>query len=472
MKYSAILIMPVPLMVLAGCWQNAEEVPRQEASQRNITRPTPKNAVTSQQEAIEAIEKLGGHVYPSVDGIGFDDTTISDAALEHVKWFPRLKELTLNDTHISDAALEHLVGLNHLEQLNLYGTRVTGTGLRHLKGHKHLRYLNLNNTKATDTALENLEGMSALEDLGLMNTQVTDAGLKHLSQLTHLTDLDLSGTKVTDAGLVWLSKLRQLNYLSIEDTEITDAGLEHLKGLTKLERVFLDKTRVTDEGVKMLKQILPNWVVISDGKGFLSDWKKGMPIPMCVTPYYNFEGPQINVGAFSKPLSGANAETIKDVVADMKKQWDTLPIEAMYVAAIRLYDLGRKDEAVYWFHAANQRARLFLDVAKTNEIGSAEWEASQAFGAFHQLAGQWINGYAAGNLDALKTITTTVQSDSVKSVPKFAKIYPALGFIPDKSWVEKNRKAAAYFVELRDYIEKNADEIKAQRKQQGLEGKY
>ena len=77
----------------------------------------------------------------------------------------------------------------------------------------------------------------------------------------------------------------------------------------------------------------------------------------------------------------------------------------MYVAAIRLYDLGHKDEAVYWFYTAQYRARVFtsiLDKENVGTIGSEAFELKQAYASFNQLAGEYINGYAFGELPKLK----------------------------------------------------------------------
>ncbi len=213
----------------------------------------------------------------------------------------------------------------------------------------------------------------------------------------------------------------------------------------------------------------------ANAKVVSSDGKAATPIPIYVTPFYNSEGPQIDVGPFSKQLAAANADTITEVAAAMKKQWDSLPIEAMYVAAIRLYDLGQKDEAVYWFYSAQYRAKLFASIISEDNpkaSGGSAFEASAAHGAFQQLAGEYINGYAFGKLDMLKATIKTVQSEYGKTLPQFSAIYPKASFIPAGEWPNKNKEIAAGLSKLLDMIETRADEIKAQRKQNGIEGKY
>jgi len=203
--------------------------------------------------------------------------------------------------------------------------------------------------------------------------------------------------------------------------------------------------------------------------------KAATPIPIYVTPFYNSEGPQIDVGPFSKQLAAANADTITEVAAAMKKQWGTLSVESMYVTAIRLYDLGKKDEAVYWFYSAQYRARLFGSIVSEDNpksVGGNAFEASAGQGSFQHLAGEYINGYALGKLDMLKATIKTVQSEYAKTLPQFSAIYPKVSFIPAGEWSDKNKEIAAGLAKLLDMIETRADEIKAQRKQNGIEGKY
>ena len=197
-------------------------------------------------------------------------------------------------------------------------------------------------------------------------------------------------------------------------------------------------------------------------------------MPVYVTPYYDSRGPQIDVGAFSNGLSTASAGSIREVTASMKRQWNALPIEAMYVVAIRLYDFGLKDEAVYWFHSATYRARLLkLLVPRQNVggIGSAGFERIQAYLAFHQLAGEYINGYAFGDLPTLQHTLEIVKAEN-SALPRFKQIYPDLELIAEGAWAEKNQEIAAGLGKLVNYITNSADQIKATRKQNGMEGKY
>src|SRR5262249_48682975 len=115
-------------------------------------------------------------------------------------------------------------------------------------------------------------------------------------------------------------------------------------------------------------------------------------IDVYVTPYYNSKGPEISVGRFSSGLASAKETDFLTMIADMKKDWDRLAFPEIYVGAIRLYDLGYRKEAVYWFYSAQYRGRQFgvlLDQTKMGSIGSPGFELLQAQNAFYQLVGPY-----------------------------------------------------------------------------------
>lgn len=93
-------------------------------------------------------------------------------------------------------------------------------------------------------------------------------------------------------------------------------------------------------------------------------------IEVYVTPYYNSKGPVINVGPFSKGLAENGEAEFVATIAKMKQAWDHLTFPEMYVAAIRLYDLGFRNEATYWFYSAQYRGRLLASLVDREEMGS------------------------------------------------------------------------------------------------------
>jgi hypothetical protein len=116
-------------------------------------------------------------------------------------------------------------------------------------------------------------------------------------------------------------------------------------------------------------------------------------IDVYVTPYYNSKGPVVSVGRFSSGLASAKLEEFLTTIVEMKKDWDRLTFPELYVAAIRLYDMGYRKEAVYWFYSAQYRGRQFgvlLDQTKMGSIGSPGFELLHAQNAFYQLVGPYM----------------------------------------------------------------------------------
>lgn len=197
-------------------------------------------------------------------------------------------------------------------------------------------------------------------------------------------------------------------------------------------------------------------------------------MPIYITPYYDSDGLKISVGEHSKRLKDADAKSIMQLSSELKKEQNKLRAEVMNVLAIRLYDLGQKDEAVYWFYTAQYRARVFaaiLDKDKIGSIGSEAFELKQAYAAFHQLAGTYINGYAFGDLDKLeKTLKKVIVEGN--PLPKYGEIYPNVKFVAEDGWAERNKEVSKGLSSLVDFIKNNADMIREQRKKNGIDGKY
>jgi hypothetical protein len=197
-------------------------------------------------------------------------------------------------------------------------------------------------------------------------------------------------------------------------------------------------------------------------------------IEVYVTPYYDANGPTVDVGKYSKDLEGATATSIVELASRMDKVWDSLPVEAMYVMSIRLYDLGLKDDATYWFYSAQYRARLLFDLVLPESVGSMGapgFELVHALDSFFDLAGPDINGHAFGDTGKLCSILGSVKAKS-KTIPAFKSIYPSLKFIPDEYWSDRNRQIADGLDKFANDVAKRGDEIRAKRKKSGIEGKY
>ena len=93
-------------------------------------------------------------------------------------------------------------------------------------------------------------------------------------------------------------------------------------------------------------------------------------IEVYITPYYNSTGPNIEVGEFSKGLATKSEPEFVATISKMKQSWNELAYPQVYVAAIRLYDLGFRKESIYWFYSAQYRGRLFATLVNREKIGT------------------------------------------------------------------------------------------------------
>ena len=122
-------------------------------------------------------------------------------------------------------------------------------------------------------------------------------------------------------------------------------------------------------------------------------------IAVYVTPYYNNDGKggvQVAVDRALDRLLASNAAAdvlkVRDMVA--AKPAEVAP-NTLMVLASRLYDVGQRDEAVFWFYVARYRFLTLVSVLDDGRLA----EANTATRAFVELVGPAINGYAVCNLD-------------------------------------------------------------------------
>src|SRR5262249_15030539 len=184
-----------------------------------------------------------------------------------------------------------------------------------------------------------------------------------------------------------------------------------------------------------------------------------------VTTFYNSKGPVIEVGPFSNGLAAKSESEFLATISKMKASWETLNFPEVYVAAIRLYDLGFRKDSIYWFYSAQYRGRLFatlIDQEKMGSIGSPGFELFQAQNAFQQLVGPYINGYAFGDIDQLIPIIQRVQREG-KVVPDLTKIYPNVAFRPKPEWDTGNNGLNEGLTKLFMTLKNEKASIKQQR---------
>lgn len=121
-------------------------------------------------------------------------------------------------------------------------------------------------------------------------------------------------------------------------------------------------------------------------------------IDIFVEPFYrsgatDTDQPQVHVGKkFDALLASNRREDVlaaRDLIAGDPKLVTPM---TMMVLAIRLYDVGLRDDSVFWFYAAKDRYFTLVDVAIPNAPALAT--ADDSMRSFAALAGPTINGYA------------------------------------------------------------------------------
>lgn len=130
---------------------------------------------------------------------------------------------------------------------------------------------------------------------------------------------------------------------------------------------------------------------------------------------------------------------------------DAHPV-AYYVLAGKLFEEGRKDEAVYWYYAGQLRFRVLL-TCHPERPADAD---GAVFSALTESIGRPINEYAFGDTDTLVTTFNKVLAAPVK--------------------VEAGCEAAleqnlAGLTSLRDQVIAQVEDIRWQRRRAGLENR-
>ena len=197
-------------------------------------------------------------------------------------------------------------------------------------------------------------------------------------------------------------------------------------------------------------------------------------IPIYAEPCYNYKPLKINVGRYSELLETSDQSELAKVSEQIKVDVDNTNIETLYVLSVRLYDLGKKDEAFYWFQTAKVRARIFIDMLdpkKIGGLGSEAFEHKQLFSSFNQLAGGYINGYGFNDIDK-GLATLEVIKDEIKRIKTYKEVYRKVKFISDSSFEEIKAKREKELEEAIAYSRANKEEIKKKRIEAGIQDKY
>ena len=146
----------------------------------------------------------------------------------------------------------------------------------------------------------------------------------------------------------------------------------------------------------------------------------------------------------------------------------------LMVLSIRLYDVGLRDEAVFWFYAAKERYIVLSDVLDTKTQLLAQ--ADDAVRAFSTLAGPVINGYAFCDLAKQKQQHAKAV-DWVESNPYEVMFMARAPALPGDR-AENHKRAIANAMERaakeRSYFDdaKNVEAFSATRKRNDADVKF
>ena len=198
------------------------------------------------------------------------------------------------------------------------------------------------------------------------------------------------------------------------------------------------------------------------------------PIPFYVTPYYNSEGPEINVGPLSQALLYATPDTIVPIAEGLRPALPYQPAVVLFVLAVRLFDLGQRDEGLYWFYQAQYRARLLhhlLDSERVGEMFDPAFDLESAHGAFMDLAGPFFNGYAGCSQARWLGVIARVRADN-QTAPDFSLIYPNLALRPAAEWPALNQQVNEGMSQLAEALRAGWDEMQAQRRANGTHERF
>lgn len=181
-------------------------------------------------------------------------------------------------------------------------------------------------------------------------------------------------------------------------------------------------------------------------------------LPPSISAFYTEDGLRTDSDKYIDDLVRADASNIGSTLDAMKLEWDQLRPEVMYVAARRLFGLGLKDEAVYWFYSAQYRAQLFQSlcwVGNGDRVGGNIGDIGLLHGAFQQLLSAPINGHAMDNPKATAEIVARVLAEG-KAIPDCRHLYPDVVFDPRTKWSEVQQEVSGGLSELLEMLEEHA----------------
>jgi len=199
-----------------------------------------------------------------------------------------------------------------------------------------------------------------------------------------------------------------------------------------------------------------------------------------VTPYYEAAReaggtPKIAVAkAYDALLASNRAEEVAGARDDIARNNAMITPMTLMVLAIRLYDVGLRDDAVFWLYAAKNRYFTLQAVADVRTPQLAQVE--DAVRNFATLAGPVINGYAFCDVANQQKIAARALQWTIDN-PYRALFMPQVPARPgdraqnlDKAIVAMRASVA----KERDFLSKaeNVAQLRQQRRDNGVDEKY
>ena len=201
-------------------------------------------------------------------------------------------------------------------------------------------------------------------------------------------------------------------------------------------------------------------------------------VDIYVTPYYSANAGKAEfVKVYDKIddlLKSGKVEDFKKAEKIVQDAPQMVSPITLFVLSARAYDLGLRDDAVFWFYNAKNRAILLRGVIDME--GEKFTDMVAAIGAFMKLVGDVVNPYAFCDIKKQQDIADKALEWTKKNA------YEAM-FSPEFSSPHEDRKAALAKgiekLESRNKKEKdyfldkdNLAKFKAMRKQNGTDEKF
>ena len=186
----------------------------------------------------------------------------------------------LRESRVTDEGVNSLSMCTKLESIYLDGTGITDATLQRLAGFPKLKLLTLGKCKITAAGLEALNQLP-IESLDLSGCELSEDAFKAVGKLSRLTGLSLNAAKFEAKWFSHLSGLNKLMFLSASYSPFDDVAAKVVGALPGMVRLTLDHTPLGDAGLAALVELPKLQFLLLDGtkvsKGFYQATKKKFP---------------------------------------------------------------------------------------------------------------------------------------------------------------------------------------------------